>query len=78
MQQAIFHGVPVLIFPVNGDQDFNAKRVRRYGNGLEMEFHGLTSPELVKAIKELTENPKQVFWHKKLQIQHKILKKTLV
>ena len=58
MQQAVFHGVPVLIFPINGDQDYNAKRVRRYGNGIELEFHGLISTDLVEAIKELTENPK--------------------
>ena len=56
MQQTVFHGVPVMIFPVNGDQDFNAKRVHRYGNGIEMEFNGLTAQELALAIKELTEN----------------------
>ena len=76
MQQAIFHGVPVMIFPVNGDQDYNAKRVRRYENGIEMEFHGLTAQELTHSIQQLTENPRSdstYFYH----VHLKILRMTL-
>lgn len=58
MQEAIFHSVPVFIFPVSGDNDFNAKRVRRLGNGIELEFHELTTAAFTNAVLTLISDPK--------------------
>ena len=58
MQQAIFHGVPLIIMPVNGDQTFNAKRAKKVGNGIELEFHGITVKILKDAIQNLTQDKK--------------------
>lgn len=57
MQQAISNGVPLIILPVNGDQDLTGKRLRSAGNGIELEFIELTTPQLTDAVQRLVQEP---------------------
>ncbi|CAG7730768.1 unnamed protein product [Allacma fusca] len=56
VQQAVHNGVPLILFPVNGDQDFNAKRLRSAGNGIDMELFGLTADILRDSVLKLVED----------------------
>ncbi|CAG7825288.1 unnamed protein product, partial [Allacma fusca] len=56
MQQAIFNAVPIIVLPVNGDQDMNAKRVGTVGNGIALEIFGLNSHQITHAINEIVGN----------------------
>ncbi|CAG7721437.1 unnamed protein product [Allacma fusca] len=68
IQEAIYNAVPVIIIPVNGDQDYNAKRVRVMGNGIEVELYGMTSEVLSDAISRLLEDKRYAKMAKILSI----------
>lgn len=53
VQQAICNGVPMIVFPVNGDQDLVAKRIRHERNGIEMELANVTANSLQESFEKL-------------------------
>jgi glucuronosyltransferase len=55
-QEAIFHAVPMIVFPIFADQDFNANRINEVGAGISMEIGELTEKSLSNAISSVLNN----------------------
>jgi len=51
--EAIYHGVPMLGFPVFGDQHYNAKRLDYKGYGLSMNLYDFTADQLLDNMHKL-------------------------
>ena len=51
--EAIYHGVPMIGFPVLGDQFHNAGRLDHKGYGLSMNIHDFTADQLVDNIHKI-------------------------
>lgn len=58
LQEAMWYGVPVLGFPVFGDQPQNAFRMKHLGVAEKMSIVNFTETELYENIKNMIENPK--------------------
>lgn len=56
--ESLYHGVPMLGFPVFADQPHNCRRMEYKGYGLSMDLYNYTVESLVANIKEVIENPK--------------------
>lgn len=57
MTETVYLGVPVLAFPIFGDQKLNAARVTSKGIGKSLPFSQITEEALVEALDELLGNP---------------------
>ena len=57
LQEALIAGVPMIGFPVFGDQITNAGKIVRKGFGLKLDLKSFSVQELVSAIEEVTTNP---------------------
>ncbi len=57
LQEALIAGVPIIGFPVFGDQITYAGKIVRKGFGLKLDLKSFSVQELVSAIKEVTMNP---------------------
>jgi len=51
--EAVYHGVPMIGFPLLGDQPYNAKRLEYKGFGIAMDIHGFTTEDLYKNIRTI-------------------------
>jgi len=51
--EAVYHGVPMIGFPVAGDQVYNAKRLDHKGYGLSMNLHDFTADQLLDNIHKI-------------------------
>ena len=51
--EAVYHGVPMIGFPLAGDQIYNAKRLDRKGYGLSMDMHEFTADQLLDNIHKI-------------------------
>lgn len=51
--EAVYHGVPMIGFPVFTDQPFNARRMEHKGFGISMDIHSFTSEELVTNVRRI-------------------------
>ena len=62
--EAIYHGIPVICIPIQGDQRDNAKRLEVKGVGLQLELSSLTSHVLVEAVNTLLEDKRYalIYW----------------
>lgn len=56
--EAIYHGIPMLSFPVFAEQHMNSIRAETNGYGRYISFHDLTEEKMMMYLKELLENPK--------------------
>jgi len=56
VNEAIYSGVPLILFPIFAEQDYNAYLAESKGFGIKMEITALTEDDLEKAIKELLTN----------------------
>jgi len=54
--EALYHGVPMLGFPLFAEQQSNCERTRAKGFGLTMSVHNFTSAELFDNIQEILNN----------------------
>ena len=51
--EALYHAVPMIGFPISGDQVYNAKRLDRKGYGLSMDLHDFTADQLLDNIHKI-------------------------
>jgi len=54
--EALYHGVPMLGFPLFAEQPYNCKRALAKGFGLTMNIHNFTAEELFDNIQEMLNN----------------------
>ena len=57
IQEAVWHGVPLLAMPVFAEQDYNSLRVHRTKRGIMLDPNTLTLPGLEQALKDVVEDP---------------------
>ncbi|XP_046979547.1 UDP-glycosyltransferase UGT5-like [Schistocerca americana] len=57
IQEALYHGVPLIGFPVFGDQNCNMNRVEWIGLGIKIPISNVSVESLTWAIKEVLEVP---------------------
>ena len=69
--ESLYHGVPMLGFPVFADQPHNGRRMERKGYGISMDMFNYTVDELVANINEIIDNPK---YKKNIQMASDIFK----
>lgn len=58
LQEAAYHGVPVLGLPLQPEQRANVKRAIDDGYGLALEWVNITEPLLAETLRELLETPR--------------------
>lgn len=56
--ETIYHGVPILTFPIFGDQKANAARAEMNGFGLTLPFSEITEKKLTQALDDLLNKKK--------------------
>jgi len=55
--EALYHGVPLIITPIKGDQAINAKQVAEAGAGLRISFDRASADELRAALLTVLDDP---------------------
>ena len=56
IQEGVFHGIPLIVLPIFGDQDRNAARIVNTGCGVMLEITKLTEEDLTGAIKSILQD----------------------
>ena len=54
--EAVYHGVPMIGFPVGGDQVYNARRLDHKGYGLSMDLYDFTADQLLDNIHKVLDD----------------------
>lgn len=57
-QEAVFFAVPMIVFPIFAEQDYNAERIHGAERGIKMEIADLTEETIEDAIREILRNKK--------------------
>ncbi|CAL8100648.1 unnamed protein product [Orchesella dallaii] len=65
--ESVFHGVPMIAFPVIGDQDNNANRLNNMGGNIKLELGTVTFIQLREAIADMLSNPEWKYRMQELQ-----------
>ena len=60
IEEAVYHGIPVIALPVFGDQHLNADKIKMHGYGIRLDWGELSEDSLYDAIQEILKNPKYV------------------
>lgn len=58
LHEALYHGVPLIVVPIIGDQHDTATRVVERGMGLRITRHELTKLKVVQSLEEVLSNNK--------------------
>ncbi|ODM95815.1 2-hydroxyacylsphingosine 1-beta-galactosyltransferase [Orchesella cincta] len=69
--ESVYNAVPMIAFPVIGDQDNNANRVNNMGGNIKLELGTVTFEELREAIADILSNPE---WKHRMQELQTILR----
>ena len=56
-QEAIYHGVPLIVIPIFGDQDMNMRQAENAGYSLTLEIMNFTQEGLQHKIDRLINEP---------------------
>ncbi len=73
--ETMYHGVPVITFPLFSEQRYNAKRAEYHGLGLTLNVRQFDPADLVNTIKEITTNPS---YSQKMKFKSNIFKDGLM
>jgi MGT family glycosyltransferase len=57
IKECIFHGVPVVVFPLLSDQPENSRRIAHHGLGLFGDFKQASPDEIASLVQQVGENP---------------------
>lgn len=55
-EEAIYHGVPMVMIPLFGDQPINAASCKEKGLGVVVDYHSITEETFSKALKTVLED----------------------
>jgi UDP:flavonoid glycosyltransferase YjiC (YdhE family) len=55
--EAFYHGVPMIGFPLLGDQEYNALRLVKKGYGIAMNVYDFTADEMNSNMRQILDNP---------------------
>ena len=58
LYESAYHGVPLLAFPLYGDQQSNAKKVEHVGFGLAVDYKSINAQQLFEAIERVISEPR--------------------
>jgi glucuronosyltransferase len=58
IQEAVYHGVPMLAIPFFGDQKYNAKKISTEETGLHLPFEEVTKQTLLTSVNAILNNAK--------------------
>jgi glucuronosyltransferase len=56
--EAVYFGVPMVAFPLFGDQFHNVKNYEDQGIVVRLDYTTITKENLLKALREVLENPR--------------------
>jgi glucuronosyltransferase len=70
-QQATFHGVPMIVVPIWGDQTFVAHSVEYQGNGIHLELTDINTETLTAAFRDILDNEKYIMAAKEVSRRFK-------
>lgn len=60
-QEAVYHGVPMIVFPVWLDQNRNAALSVKRGFSIQLEITATTADQIVEAINKVTNTSRYLF-----------------
>ena len=61
LYEAAYHGVPVVAFPLFGDQFANAKKAEHFGLGLSVDHRNTNAQQLLETIELVISEPRYQF-----------------
>jgi len=56
IQEALCHPVPLIVFPVFSEQDYNAIKIGSRGYGIPMDYTTITEQSFTQAVHEIIHN----------------------
>ena len=57
LYESAYHGVPIVAFPLFGDQQANAKKAKHFGLGLIVNHRSVTAQQLFETIELVISEP---------------------
>ena len=61
LYEAAYHGVPVVAFPLFGDQPVNAKKAEHFGLGLTVDFESTNAQQMFETTELVITEPRYLF-----------------
>ena len=61
LYESAYHGVPVVAFPLFGDQHSNAKKMEHFGLGLAVDYQNTNVEQLHEKIELVVNEPRYAF-----------------
>ena len=63
LYESAYHGVPLVAFPLGGDQDSNAKKAEHSGIGLVVDHKSNNDVKLFETIEKVINESRCVMWY---------------
>ena len=63
LYESAYHGVPLVAFPLAGDQDSNAKKAEHLGIGLVVDHKSNNDVKLFETIEKVINESRCVMWY---------------
>ena len=61
LYEAAYHGVPLVAFPLYGDQHANAKKAEHFGLGLTVDFESMNAQQMLETTELVITEPRYLF-----------------
>ena len=61
LYESTYHGVPVVAFPLFGDQPANARKAEHFGLGLAVDYKSTNAQQMFETIELVVSEPRYIF-----------------